>query len=55
MRDGADDQPTVCFKLITFRLGVDEYGDEVTTVVVEHLADAGKGKSSRLTSTARAA
>ena len=54
-RDGDDGQPTICFKLIPFHLGVDEYNDEVSTVVVEHLADGGKGKSARLTSTARAA
>jgi hypothetical protein len=55
MRDGSDEQATFCYRLIPWVLGKDEFGDDVTTVVVEHAADAGKGKTKRISPTARAA
>ena len=55
MRDGPDNQNTMCYRLNSWPLGQDEYGDPVETVVVEHLADGGKGKSAKISVTARAA
>jgi AAA domain len=55
MRDGSDEQATSCYRLLPWRLGEDEYGEEVSTVVVEHAADAGKGKTKRLSPKANAA
>jgi hypothetical protein len=55
MRDADDSQDTFCYRLLPFVLGHDEFNETVTSVVVEHCADAGKGKGSRLSATARAA
>lgn len=47
MRDGSDTQKAFCYRLAARELGVDQYDDPVTAVVVEHLADeerATKGK-----------
>ncbi len=39
MRDASDRQPALCFNFRGRELGLDQYGDAVTAVVVEHLAD----------------
>ena len=55
-RDGSDQQPACCYRLVGRELGVNEHGEPVTAVVVEHLADedvAKRGK--RLSPKARAA
>ena len=39
MRDGSDNQPAFCYQLHGLELGLDQYDDPVTAVVVEHLAD----------------
>ena len=39
LRDGSDGQPAFCYQLAGRELGVDQYGEPVTAVVVEHLAD----------------
>ena len=37
--DGSDRQPAFCYNFAGREIGIDEDGDPVTTVVVEHLAD----------------
>jgi hypothetical protein len=54
MRDGSDTLPALCYRFRGRQLGVDQYGDEVTAVVVEHLADADPGKRNRLSPAGRA-
>jgi hypothetical protein len=56
MRDGDDRQPALCYQLRGRKLGEDQYGDDVTAVVVEHLADEKPDRPTRkLTPKARAA
>jgi hypothetical protein len=38
-RDGSDRQPAFCYRLYGREIGVNEHGEPVTAVVVEHLAD----------------
>jgi AAA domain-containing protein len=38
-RDGSDQQPGLCFRLHGREIGINEHGEPVTAVVVEHLAD----------------
>ena len=38
-RDGSDQQPAFCYRLYGHQIGVNEHGEPVTAVVVEHLAD----------------
>jgi AAA domain len=38
-RDGSDQQPASCYRLYGREIGVNEHGEPVTAVVVEHLAD----------------
>jgi hypothetical protein len=38
-RDGSDSQPAFCYRFHSRQLGIDNHGDPVTAVVVEHLAD----------------
>jgi AAA domain len=55
-RDGSDQQPGLCYRLHGRKLGLNEYDEPVTAVVVEHLADedvAKRGK--RISPKARAA
>ena len=55
-RDGSDQQPACCYRLIGRELGVNEHGEPVTAVVVEHLADENTAKrGKRLSPKARAA
>jgi hypothetical protein len=39
MRDGSDSQPAFCYRLYAAELGKGRYGEPVTAVCVEHLAD----------------
>jgi AAA domain len=39
MRDGSDAQPAFCYRFGARELGKNQYGDPVTAVVIEHLAD----------------
>jgi hypothetical protein len=46
-RDGSNSQPAFCYQFRGRELGLDNHGDQVTAVVVEHLADedaANRGK-----------
>jgi hypothetical protein len=43
-RDGSDRQPAFCYNLVGREIGIDEDGDPVTAVVVEHLADEDTAK-----------
>jgi hypothetical protein len=55
-RDGSDQQPACCYRLVGREIGVNEHGEPVTAVVVEHLDDedtARRGK--RYSPKARAA
>jgi hypothetical protein len=55
-RDGSDRQPACCYELIGREIGVNEYGEPVSVVVVEHLADQDVTKRGRrLTPKARSA
>jgi hypothetical protein len=55
-RDGSDSQPACCYRLVGRELGVNEHGEPVTAVVVEHLADEDTTKpGKRLSPKARAA
>jgi hypothetical protein len=38
-RDGSDQQGACCYRLHAHEIGVNEHGEPVTAVVVEHLAD----------------
>jgi hypothetical protein len=38
-RDGSDQQPGLCYRLHGREIGVNQHGEPVTAVVVEHLAD----------------
>ena len=56
MRDGSDTQPAFCYRLEGHQLGVNEHGEPVTAVVVEHLADEDTAKrGKKLSPKARAA
>jgi hypothetical protein len=56
MRDGSDSQPAFCYGFEAHRLGLNPYGEPVTAVVVEHLADEDTAKrGKKLTPKARAA
>jgi hypothetical protein len=39
VRDGSDQGPALCYRFRSRLLGSNEYGEPVTAVVVEHLAD----------------
>ena len=55
-RDGSDQQAAFCYRLTERELGVNEHGEPVTAVVVEHLADEDTAKRGRrLSPKARAA
>jgi hypothetical protein len=55
-RDAVDEQGAFCYRLHGLELGINPYGEPVTAVVVEHLADAdGTSKGNKLTATANAA
>jgi hypothetical protein len=55
-RDGSDSQPAFCYQFRSRQLGVDNYGDPVCAVVVEHLADEDTAKrGKRFSPKARAA
>jgi AAA domain len=43
-RDGSDSQPALCYQFRGRELGVNQYGEPVTAVVVEHLADESEPK-----------
>jgi hypothetical protein len=56
MRDGSDSQPAFCYELEAHQLGVNQHGDPITAVVVEHLVDEDAAKrGKRLSPKARAA
>jgi hypothetical protein len=46
-RDGSDRQRAFCYQLRGRELGVNEYGEPVTAVVVDHLADEEETKRSK--------
>jgi AAA domain len=52
-RDGPDTQPAFCYRFRGRELGVNEYGETVTAVVVDHLSDADPVKSKDLSPKAR--
>ncbi len=54
MRDSSDRQAALCFTLRGREIGVDQYHDPVTAVVVEHLADEDPGKRKRSSPAGRA-
>ena len=55
-RDGSDSQPAFCYQFRSHQLGVDNHGDPVSAVVVEHLADEDTAKrGKRYSPKARAA
>lgn len=55
-RDGSDDQPSMCYQLRPYEIGVDpSTGDPVTSVVVDHLADAEPERKHDLTTKGRKA
>jgi AAA domain len=50
-RDTADEQAAMCYRLLPHVLGVNEYDEPVTAVVVEHMKDAeGTNTGNKLTS-----
>jgi hypothetical protein len=51
--DGSDRQLSCCYELVGREIGVNEFGEPVSVVVVEHLADEDVAKRGKPLSSSR--